>query len=129
MRIGELAGRTGVNIETIRYYERAGLLAAPRREANNYRDYADEHRRRLVFIRRARNLGFTVEQIRTLLSMADGGGQSCATVQALGETHLRDVRARIADLRHMETVLEDLVSSCESDSTPDCSMLDSLFEG
>lgn len=129
MRIGELAGKTGVNIETIRYYERQGIVPAPPREANNYRWYGEAHRRRLCFVRRARDLGFTLEDVRGLLSMSDGGDFTCAQVKALGERHLEEVRDRIADLQRMEQALADLVAECAGNRTPDCSMLETLFDG
>ena len=128
MRIGELGRRTGVDVETIRYYERERILPAPRRASNNYRVYSDGHRRRLVFVRRARNLGFTLNEVRALLSMIDGGDYTCAAVKSLGERHLADVRAKIADLRRMETALAEVVSRCTGKRTPDCSMLEALFE-
>jgi MerR family mercuric resistance operon transcriptional regulator len=128
MRIGELARRTGVNIETIRYYEREAMLPAPGREPNNYRVYADAHRRRLRFVSRARGLGFSLEEVRELLSMIDGGDYTCATVKSLGEAHLSDVRDKIADLRRMEAALAELIAGCHGGRTPDCSMLEALFE-
>ena len=129
MRIGELAAETGVNIETIRYYERAGILPAPARMANNYRAYADTHLRRLRFIRRARGLGFTLGEVRALLAMSDGGDYTCAEVKALGERHLGDIRTKIADLRRMEQALSTVVSRCSGELTPGCSMLEALFDG
>ncbi|MDZ7809475.1 MAG: helix-turn-helix domain-containing protein [Arhodomonas sp.] len=128
MRIGELARTTGVNIETIRYYEREGILPAPGRASNNYRVYTDAHRRRLKFVSRARALGFSLAEVRALLSMIDGGDYTCAKVKSLGEAHLSDVRAKIADLRRMEAALIELVAGCRGDHTPDCSMLEALFE-
>lgn len=128
MRIGELASETGVNIETIRYYERVGILPPPARAVNNYRMYSNAHRRRLRFVRRARDLGFTLEEVRTLLSMIDGGEYTCAEAKALGEKHLRDVQAKIADLRRMERALINVISQCSGELTPDCSMLNTLFD-
>lgn len=127
-RIGELANETGCQVETIRYYERIGVLPRAPREANNYRVYGDRHRRRLLFIRRMRNLGFPLEEIRGLLRVIDGGDYTCAEVQALGESHLAAVRLKIADLRRIETALGDLVGRCSGAETPDCSMLEALFE-
>ncbi|MCO6440859.1 MAG: helix-turn-helix domain-containing protein [Nitrococcus mobilis] len=129
MHIGELAFRTGVNIETIRYYEREGILPAPARAANNYRTYSDRHLRRLHFVRRVRGLGFTLEEVRVLLSMIDGGDYTCAEVKTLGEQHLADIRKKIADLRRMEHALSELVARCSGERTPDCSMLETLFNG
>lgn len=129
MRIGELARQTGCQIETIRYYERVGILPQPQRGQNNYRHYRESHRRRLQFVRRCRGLGFSLDEVRVLLRMIDGGVSSCAEVEALGLEHLKDVRAKIVDLRQMESTLSELVSHCEGGNTPDCSLLTELFEG
>ncbi|HKJ94212.1 MAG TPA: helix-turn-helix domain-containing protein [Gammaproteobacteria bacterium] len=127
MRIGDLAGNTGVNIETIRYYERVGILPRPVRAANNYRIYSAAHERRLRFVRRARDLGFTLDEVRVLLRMIDGGDYTCEQVKAVGAEHLEAVRSKIADLRHMETTLTALMAQCRGGRTPDCSMLETLF--
>ncbi|NIR58368.1 MAG: helix-turn-helix domain-containing protein [Gammaproteobacteria bacterium] len=129
MRIGELAAETGVNIETIRYYEREGILPRPARAANNYRSYSETHLRRLRFVRRARELGFTLDDVRVLLSMIERGDYTCAEVKSLGERHLADVRSKIADLQRMERTLAEVVSRCSGGRTPDCSMLEALFDG
>lgn len=126
-RIGQLAQATECQVETIRYYERAGVLPPPAREANNYRVYGDHHYRRLVFVCRMRELGFPLAKVRTLLGMIDGGSYTCAEVQALGEDHLAAVRAKIADLQRIEAVLVDLLGRCSGEATPDCSMLEALF--
>lgn len=128
MRIGELAAQTGVNIETIRYYEREGILPKPARTANNYRRYSQRHRRRLRFVRRTRDLGFTLDEVRVLLSLVHRGDYTCAQVKVLGEQHLDDVRAKMADLQRMERALSGLVSRCSGEQTPDCSMLETLFD-
>ena len=128
MRIGELAHETGCQIETIRYYERAGVLPPPAREANGYRSYGAPHRRRLRFVRRCRELGFSLNDIRELLRMVDRREYSCAAVEAVGRGHLENVRKRMVDLRRLEAVLSDLVSRCDGGNTPDCSMLESLFD-
>ena len=128
MRIGELARETDCQVETIRYYERVGILPEPERAQNNYRYYGKPHRRRLRFVRRCRDLGFTLEEVRALLSLIDGGSQTCADVEALGREHLDDVRARIADLQRMEARLSELVSRCHGGNTPDCSFVEALFE-
>lgn len=129
MRIGELAENTGVHIETIRFYERVGIISPPVRAANNYRIYDDAHQRRLRFVRRARDLGFSLDEVRTLLRMIDGGDYSCEQVRELGVDHLEAVRRRIADLRRMEGVLSALIDRCCGGATPDCSMLEALFDG
>ncbi|MDN3519092.1 helix-turn-helix domain-containing protein [Aquisalimonas lutea] len=127
LRIGQLANDTGCQVETIRYYERIGILPPAARASNNYRIYDDSHRRRLLFIRRMRDLGFSLDEVRALLRMTDGGTYTCAEVQALGQEHLDAVRGKIADLRRVENALADLVGRCTGAETPDCSMLEALF--
>lgn len=126
-RIGQLAGETGCQVETIRYYERIGVLPPAARESNNYRVYNDSHRRRLLFIRRMRDLGFSLDEVRGLLGMIDGGTYTCAEVQSLGQEHLDAVRDKIADLHRVENALASLVARCTGAKTPDCSMLEALF--
>lgn len=126
MQRAELAKATGCNLETIRYYERTGLLAEPLRSANGYRIYGEGDVRRLCFIMRARALGFTIEEIRGLLALVDGGRQTCAEVKARTELHLADVRAKIADLRRIETILAETAAQCSGDAVPQCAILDAL---
>lgn len=123
--IGELSRRTGCNIETIRYYERIGLMPAPPRRGR-YRSYGGEDVGRLGFVRRARELGFTLAEVRALLGLAAGGQASCAEVRDLAASHLKDVRARIADLRRMERVLADSVRACDAGQDPGCPLIHAL---
>lgn len=123
--IGELSRRTGCNIETIRYYERIGLIPAPSRRGR-YRSYGADDVGRLGFVRRARALGFTLDEVRALLGLAVGGVAACAEVRTLAAVHLRSVRARIADLRRMERVLADLVRACDAGQSPDCPLIQAL---
>ncbi|MTJ04010.1 MAG: helix-turn-helix domain-containing protein [Sediminimonas qiaohouensis] len=123
---GELARETGCNIETIRYYEKTGLLPDPPRTAAGYRIYSASHLGRLRFILRARELGFPMEDIRGLLGLDDGAAPNCAEVKARTERHLADVRAKIADLRRVETVLAETAAKCSGDHVPDCPVLDAL---
>ena len=123
--IGELSRRTGCNIETIRYYERIGLLPKPQRRGR-YRSYAAEDIARLGFARRARELGFTLDQVRALLGFAQGGGASCEAARDLAAVHLKDIRARLADLRRMERVLVDAVRACDADEISGCPLIESL---
>jgi MerR family mercuric resistance operon transcriptional regulator len=125
IQIGELSRRTGCNIETIRYYERIGLLPAPPRRGR-YRSYGGEDVARLSFVRRARELGFTLDEVRALLGLAAGGSAPCAEVRALAASHLEDVRARIADLKRMERALSDSVRACDAGQDPGCPLLDAL---
>lgn len=127
MRIGELARATDCRVVTIRYYERVGILARPARAANNYRWYGTKHLRRLRFVRRMRELGFTLDEVRTLLGLIDQGNYTCDDVRCLAQGHLDDVRARLQDLQRMETMLADLVAQCTGGSAPDCSLLETLF--
>ncbi len=128
MKIGRLSERTGVKVETIRYYERIGLLAAPPRTPGGYRDYDDAARRRLRFIRRARELGFTLDEVRTLLALADGEAGPCAVVEAMTRRHLADVRTKIADLGRLEATLDDLARRCATESDLRCPMIEALLD-
>lgn len=124
--IGTMSRRTGTNIETIRYYERVGLLPAPARSAGGYRLYGAEHLRRLSFVRRARALGFSLAEVRTLLTLADQRRRPCAEVRVVAAAHLEDVRGKIADLRRMERVLTETVARCDAGSGSHCPMIDAL---
>lgn len=126
IQIGELSRRTGCNIETIRYYERIGLMPAPPRRGR-YRSYGAGDVGRLGFVRRARELGFTLDEVRALLRLAAGGEASCAEVRVLAAAHLGDVRGRIADLRRMERVLADSVRACDAGQDPGCPLIDALY--
>lgn len=124
--IGALSKRTGVNIETIRYYERIGLLPKPPRSAGRHRVYDDAHRQRLAFIRRSRELGFSLEQIRDLLGLVRGHDLTCAEVQALTEQHIADIRRKLRDLKKLERVLNDLAAKCHGSQVPECPILEAL---
>lgn len=126
IRRGELAKQTGCNLETIRYYEKIGLMAGTPREENGYRSYNEDLVRRLRFILRARDLGFTIDQIRGLLGLTDGGHQTCAEVKTRTEEHLADVRSKIADLRRIERVLATTADRCSGRKVPECPILDIL---
>ena len=101
--IGELSNQTGCKVETIRYYEQQSLMPKPPRTDGGHRLYSEKMLGRLLFIRRSRELGFSMEEIRDLLSLVDGEQVSCERVKSMAETHLRDIRAKIADLRRMKT--------------------------
>lgn len=125
--IGELSRRTGVHIETIRYYERIKMLPAPQRTASGRRVYGSAETRTLSFIRRARELGFTLEEIRALLALsAEGGPEVCAEGRELAAGHLAEVQAKIADLRAMERVLADTVRRCDAGESAGCPLIDTL---
>jgi MerR family transcriptional regulator, mercuric resistance operon regulatory protein len=123
--IGELSRRTGCNIETIRYYERIGLMPAPPRRGR-YRSYGQDDVGRLGFVRRARELGFTLDEVRALLGLAAGGQASCAEARDLAAAHLKDVRTRIADLRCMERVLAETVQACDAGDDACCPLIAAL---
>ena len=124
--IGELSRRAGCNVETIRYYERIGLLPSPDRYGR-YRRYAGADVQRLAFVRRARELGFTLDQVRALLKLSGTDDRSiCAEVREISTTHLSDVRARIADLRAMERVLAAAIRQCDSGEEPGCPLIETL---
>jgi MerR family mercuric resistance operon transcriptional regulator len=128
MPIGELSRRSGVNIETIRYYERIKVLPAPPRAASGRRVYGSAETRTLAFIRRFRELGFTLEEIRTLLALSAENGQSvCAEVSELATGHLGEVRAKIADLKAMERVLADAARRCDAGEAVGCPLIDALW--
>ncbi len=127
LAIGPLSKRTGCNIETIRYYERVGLLSLPARSPGGYRLYEDQHVKRLTFIRRARALGFSIDEARTLLRLADERKRPCAEVRVVAAAHLEDVRAKIADLRAMERVLSATVAKCANGKRSDCPLIDALY--
>lgn len=126
MTTGALAARTACNVETIRYYERIGLLPAPARSAGGHRFYSGAHARRLTFIRRARALGFTLDEVRALLGLADNDDRCCTDVHRLAAAHLDDVRMKIADLKRMERSLKETIVRCPNGTTPDCPIIDAL---
>jgi MerR family mercuric resistance operon transcriptional regulator len=112
LTIGKLSEETGVNIETIRYYERIGLVPAPPRSQGRQRLYDDLHRRRLAFIRRSRALGFSLNDTRDLLGLARGHDLTCAEAKALTEQHIADIRGKIRDLRKLNQILSELANKC-----------------
>ena len=127
IQIGELARRTGCNVETIRYYERVGVLPQPPRSAARYRLYDSGDVRRLAFVRRARELGFSVDEVRALLVLSAANSENtCSEVRDLTAHHLTDVRAKIADLRAMERVLSEAVRRCDAGEVPGCPLIDTL---
>jgi MerR family transcriptional regulator, mercuric resistance operon regulatory protein len=125
LAIGALSKRTGCKVETIRFYERARLLPAPARSPGGYRLYSKDHLKRLTFIRRARGLGFSIDEVRKLLKLADERKRPCE-VRVVAGAHLEDVRAKIADLRVMERVLRDTVARCADGRRADCPLIEAL---
>lgn len=126
--IGTMSRETGVNIETIRYYEKIGLMPDPGRTAGGNRQYSHDHLKRLSFIRRSRELGFSIEEIRALLGMVDQQGVSCGEVHQMTIQHLAAVRAKIANLQALQSALEEMASECARGDVPECPIIDTLFE-
>ena len=127
LAIGALSERTGCKVETIRFYEREGLLPAPARSPGGYRLYSEDHLKRLTFIRRARGLGFSIDEVRKLLKLADERKRPCAEVRVVARAHLEDVRAKIADLRAMERVLRATIVRCADGRRADCALIEALY--
>ena len=130
LTIGALSHLAGVNIETIRYYERINLMTKPPRTAGGHRSYHPQDVERLRFIRRARELGFAIGNIRTLLTLAVDEGSSCAELRAVAASHLEDVRAKRDDLAKLEKILTDTIADCDEQccgtSVPPCPILEVL---
>ncbi len=124
--IGELSRRTGVNAETIRYYEKVKMLPVPRRTAGGRRVYGPDETRILAFIRRARELGFTPNEVRTLLDLGGPDKASCAEVRMVAARHLDGIRAKIADLRKLERLLAETIAKCSGREVPDCPVIEIL---
>lgn len=128
-RIGDLAKRTGVKVVTIRYYEQAGLMPICERTTGNYRVYAREHLERLHFVRRCRDLGFSLEQIKDMLLLSATGSPTCANVCDVATGHLKEVEAKIADLRRLASELRQLRSSCNGKrSSRECRIIAALAQ-
>jgi len=126
--IGILSERSGVNVETIRYYEKIGVMPIPARSAAGYRVYDLDHVRRLHFVRRGRELGFSLDELRGLLHLVDGHAYTCGEVHELTIRHLTDIRQKIRDLRRLEKVMSEMAAQCTRDEVPDCPIVDALFE-
>lgn len=127
MSRGSLAAQTGVNIETVRYYEKIGLMPNPRRSSGGHRIYDQTHLKRLSFIRRSRELGFTLQEIRELLELVDGGDYTCAEVRDRTNTHLADVTKKIRDLGKIQRTLKTMASKCDGGLVPNCPIVDELY--
>lgn len=125
--IGKLSKRTGCNIETIRYYERIGILLKPQRSEGGNRLYNDEQIKRLVFVRRSRELGFSLEEIRTLLRLVDGKKTTCQEIKIVTEGHIHDIEKKITDLQTLQKTLKDISSQCNGGFVPNCPIIDTLF--
>ncbi len=124
--IGDAAKITGVQVETIRFYEREGVLPPPERGRNGYRLYSRAHIERLMFVKRCRALGFSLQETQSLLSLADSENRTCRQISTIASNRLNDVRTKIADLKRMEKVLEEYVNVCPGDATADCPIVAAL---
>jgi MerR family transcriptional regulator, mercuric resistance operon regulatory protein len=127
LTIGALSRRTGVNIETIRFYERTAVLPRPPRSAGGHRVYDEDYLKRLSFVRRSRELGFSLDEVRALLRLVDGGRYTCAEVKAITLDHLEDIRRKVADLRRLERTLSEVAGKCRGEKVPECPVIDALF--
>jgi DNA-binding transcriptional MerR regulator len=127
MSIGELANATGIKVVTIRYYEQIGVLPAPRRTAANYRTYSQEHASRLRFIRRCRELGFSLDQVRDLFRLSAESVPSCAEVCRIARRHLQAIEEKLADLNHLASELRRISASCNgSRPMAECRIMEAL---
>ena len=126
MKISEAAAASGCHLETIRYYERSGLMPAPARTASGYREYSPTEVDRLRFISRGRELGFSLEEIRSLLSLDDDPAMACCDVDVIARRHLADIRDRIRELSNMAAELERVISQCAGGERDRCAILGAL---
>lgn len=124
---GELARRSGCHLETVRYYEKIGLLPPPMRSQGGHRLYGIGDQRRLRFILRGRELGFSIEELRSLLSLVDSRSYTCGEISELTAEHLQSVRRKIADLKRLERTLTTISKECKGGAVPDCPVIDALW--
>lgn len=124
--IGELSRRTGVNVETIRYFEKVGLIAEPPRTHGGHRVYGHQHLRALNFIRRARQLGFKPDEVREFLNLGGPGEACCDEVREIAVQHLNEVRRKMADLAKLECLLASTVERCSGGHVPECAVIELL---
>jgi len=129
MKIGAISRATGTNVETVRYYERIGLLPRPVRTTANYRDYGPEDVDRLRFIRHARGLGFDISDIRSLLDLSGQPDQDCCGVDEIATRHLTSVERKIRQLGQLREQLEGMLTRCRGGQVADCHILQSLADG
>ena len=126
LTIGDLGKATNTKVETIRYYERIGLLAKPDRTGGNYRAYGQDALARLSFIRRARDLGFSLDQVRELLTLASQDQRDCGSVDAIANSHLAESDRKLADLAALRRELSAVIASCNGGKIAECRILESL---
>ena len=125
--IGEMSRQTGVNIETIRYYERIGIIPKPDRTEGGNRQYSHSEMKRLSFVKRCRELGFSLDEIRALLEMVDRHDFSCAEVHEMTVSHLANINKKLSNLKQLEKTLSQMASQCSKGDVPDCPIIETLF--
>jgi len=126
--IGDLARRAGTKVETVRYYEKVGLLPAPARTDGNHRAYTRAHADRLAFIRHSRELGFSLESVRAILALSDDADRPCAEVDTIAREHLDAVRDRITRLQALEAELSRMIEQCGCGRVGDCRVIEALAD-
>jgi Cu(I)-responsive transcriptional regulator len=124
--IGDMSKATATKIETIRYYEKIGLLPEPARTTSNYRDYGHGELGRLSFIRRARDLGFSLDQVRAMLSISGDRSRDCAGIDRIAKEHLLEVDRKLADLTSLRKELKAVIDSCDGGIVADCRIIEAL---
>ena len=128
MKIGQLSKATGTNVETIRYYERIGLLPEPARTNGGYRSYEKSHQSRLKFVRHSRDLGFSIDEIRSLLDLSDHPARDCHEADEIASRHLSEVEKKIAQLDALRAELNRIVGRCRGGVAGDCRVIDALAD-
>ena len=128
MKISEAAASSGCHLETIRYYERMGLMPKPHRTASGYREYSDGEVDRLRFITRSRDLGFSLDEIRSLLRLESDRTLSCSEIDAIAREHLADIRSKIRELNRIARELDRTIGACSGGARGQCSILATLRE-
>jgi Cu(I)-responsive transcriptional regulator len=126
LTIGDLGKATNTKVETVRYYERIGLLPKPPRSTGNYRTYGAGELNRLSFIRRARDLGFSLDQVRALLSLSDDRTCDCAGIDHIANEHLREVDRKLTDLTALRRELKAVIDSCDGGTVAQCRIIEAL---
>lgn len=126
LNIGQVADATGVTAKMVRHYEAIGLIPAPPRTAANYRSYGEAHRTRLAFVRHSRELGFTIDEIRSLLDLSDNPGRECSEADRIATSHLVQVEAKIAQLEKLRDELGRIVGRCRGGVAADCRVIEAL---
>ena len=126
MWISEAAEQAGVNVQTLRYYERRGLLPKPPRRASGYREFPDEAVRVVRFIKRAQDLGFSLDEVEELLRLRRNAGRNRPRIRAIAERRVRQIASKVAELERMKAVLEAFVRSCHTDEAPECPIIEAL---